>query len=709
MRTVMNKRIRVHKYFFLLTISILVVSLLLASCWGDGGEREEGATTPGEIEAVPLNISSPPFSEVNKPISFLVTSEGMPVEDATVCFAGYERRTDASGTASFQIDFPGSFKGIAEKEGYAPSSTILWVFPEGNEDLPIRAIRTMPGYDDMGLSTYRMAGVNFVSMKVYYQFDDEFNLHPLILGEDKFIVSREIQEQVLKWAISRFKAWGFKVYLQAQSPIPSKRYTFKRGDVSKDKYMEQIKEQALWLAEFAEGQGIDLLDPFGRCEYFSLEEMSVYKELLPELRERFSGKLVGGHLGLGGMEYKDFGCEFPEFDYSGFDYITPRFEVGLYSDSPLEVRNRIKECLQFAEYLKEKYGVGILPIWLANFCVYEEYEYKKFYDEFISLEDARVWLLDAIFDELSRREVEGVSAYDIHYRVRPSLHGGPEWEPQWQWQEELHSWQSKRKFNVVSTNFCQEWDEDVTSALSMLRHTQMSVNSIVATSPDSATELEQAWQAFRNGDCPLVNTITREILSDAYAYSDNPLGITVDGDPSEWHHLDPVYFNPSQISPWLLRSVPELYPESAKTPYGPQPPSLSFEERLPTMGNLKAIYAINDPEYLYLMLEFYGPAPSFPPYIDIDASGEWTHEDGKEFFLVFSPHVVIAHNRTKNSRLEGTKLADLHDFAYGDVIELKIPLEIIQSPNRVNLMVWYQDIRPWGDVEISIIDWASQD
>lgn len=698
-------------------VLVMLIGIGASACGGGEvtlppGEEEEEAP-PKEKEVAPLNISSPLFGNVNKPISFLVTSEGIPVEDATVSFAGYERNTDNTGAASFQIDFPGSFKGIAEKEGYASSSTLLWVFPEINEDLSIRAIRTMPGFDDMGLSTYRMAGANFISMKVYYQFDDEFNLQPQLLGDEKRIVSRELQEQVLTWAISRFKEWGFKVYLQAQAPIPTKRYPFDPSEVEnwdeiqKERYFEQRRAEALWLAEFAEKQGVDLLDPFGSCEYFKLEEVAVYKELLPEVRERFSGKLAVGHLGLSASEYKEYGCEFQEFDYSGFDYITPRLEVGIYSDSPSGVKNRIKECFQFAEYLMEKYGVGVLPIWISTITVFIEHDYTEFYDAFDSLDDARVWLIETVLDEVSKREVEGVSVYDIHYRVRPSLHGWLESEPSWE--EEFLSWQSKRKFNVVAANFCREWNEDAASCLVMLQHAQMTVNSIPARSSDSATELEKAWQAFRTGDYLSVYTITHEIFSEAYTHGDNPLGITIDGDPSEWHDLDPVYFNPSQISPWLPRSLPELYPQSSETPYGPQPPSLSFEERLPTMGNLKAAYAINDADYLYLMLEFYGPAPSFPPYIDIDVSGEWTHESGKEFFLVFRPHVVIAWARAENSLLEdGTKLADLHDFAYGDVIELKIPLELIQSPDKANLMVWYQDIRPWGDFEIKIIDWTNQ-
>jgi hypothetical protein len=43
--------------------------------------------------------------------------------------------------------------------------------------------------------------------------------------------------------------------------------------------------------------------------------------------------------------------------------------------------------------------------------------------------------------------------------------------------------------------------------------------------------------------------------------------------------------------------------------------------------------------------------------------------------------------------------------AYGNVIEVKIPLEYIGHPERVNLLVWYPAMAPWGDMEVEIVDW----
>ena len=82
-----------HKTTWLLVSSLIAAALLISSC-GVAVTEGEGALL--KEEAIPLNISSPPFGEVNKPISFLVTSEGIPIEDAVLSFAGYSKKTDTA-------------------------------------------------------------------------------------------------------------------------------------------------------------------------------------------------------------------------------------------------------------------------------------------------------------------------------------------------------------------------------------------------------------------------------------------------------------------------------------------------------------------------------------------------------------------------------------------------------------------------------------
>jgi hypothetical protein len=44
--------------------------------------------------------------------------------------------------------------------------------------------------------------------------------------------------------------------------------------------------------------------------------------------------------------------------------------------------------------------------------------------------------------------------------------------------------------------------------------------------------------------------------------------------------------------------------------------------------------------------------------------------------------------------------------AYGNVIEVEVPLEYIGNPTKVNLLVWYPAIAPWGGMEVDIVDWG---
>jgi len=50
-------------------------------------------------------------------------------------------------------------------------------------------------------------------------------------------------------------------------------------------------------------------------------------------------------------------------------------------------------------------------------------------------------------------------------------------------------------------------------------------------------------------------------------------------------------------------------------------------------------------------------------------------------------------------------IAELEDFKYGKVIELKVPLRLIENPEKVNLIVFYPSSEKW-DVEIYRIDWT---
>ena len=657
--------------------------------------------TPKPLEITCL--SGPVSNYVNHDVIFEVTSEGQPVEGATVHFAGYEKLTGEDGRVVFNIDMAGPFKARVEKPGYEDASTLLWVFPEGNEKIPIRAIRTLSGGQaGTTIIDYRMAGANCASIKVYYLYDEDGNIYPA----DPFPVGwrelpREVHKKYQEWMISTVRDWGFeKVYLILES-LPAA--LFEKGLESKASlppisgevernYLEQMQKEALLLAGLAEQQNVNILD------YVVLEtpsELLVYKELLPEIRKRFSGELAVQP--PDGVRYFVNGTNPPERDYSGFDYITPVFscrQANLNTDSPSEWENAMQKYLEHAKQIGEKYGAKVMPVWLAGLEVHDEQLLNQFLinGKFEDYEDVKVWLLNSILEESSKRNVDGVEAYTLWYHSRRADPHGP-------CGYKFPIWQSKRPLDTVAKYFSNPWNEGGRETLRVLQHAALLTNSIASHNQEFA-ELVGDWiaealRAYRSGDYYSASLISNKIF-EKMSRVENPFGIKLDGDGSEWRSLDPVYFNPSTKLPWS--NIPWF---------------VEMKKELKNIRNLKAVYAVNDSENLYLMLEFYDQVPEWIPYIDIDTSGEWTHQNGKEFHIILDPRGgTLWTSEYKGSEWScrdpqtptSQKLGDLK-LGYGKVVEVEIPLELIGNPEEVNLIVYYPWMAPWGGMEANIVKW----
>lgn len=258
-------------------------------------------------------------------------------------------------------------------------------------------------------------------------------------------------------------------------------------------------------------------------------------------------------------------------------------------------------------------------------------------------------------------------------------------------------WETKRPLNTVASYLIHPWNEEAKNALRTLQHARLAADSITTRSSDPSlvhrvsTLMGEASEAYERGDYDIVYEITREVLGQALKIG-NPLGIVVDGKENEWRDIDPVYFNPSKAFPWF----------NLIFCYG--------GEMVKNITNLKLVYAANDAENLYLMLKF-DELPKQAPYINIDISGEWSHQNGEEFRIVtHGPHDSMLWTQEyegfewPDPEHSGSKLADL-ECAYGDVIELKIPLELIKNPEKINLEVWYPWMAPWGDMKVDIVKW----
>jgi len=660
----------------------------------------------------PLQIEGPMFAEVNDTLSFVVTSGGLPVEGAIVSFASYTARTDARGVAHFQVDFAGSFKVVAEKEGYQSFSTLLWILPKGNEKFPIRGVTAHPNNLGLAFSAYKMAGANFVEIPALYMYDSQGNIYPSIHGAKWVNVTNEVQQQSLAWEISRARDWGFKIYLRYHtSPLwyglqlPPDPGAVPVGE-AKQIYKEQLRKEMLLLAEFAEKYDVDIFDALGRPHAIPAEELiPIYEELLPELRKKFSGELA-----VSGFEFNTIiGTEetLPEYNYTGFDYVTPIFYIGLTTDSPEEVRNMISACFDFGEYLRAKYGVKILPIWVNAIELYEEssHLYDAFFRVFNnSYEAARTWLFNVIFEEASKRDVEGVGTRGLWFFEQCIGPSGI-----WEGVRGFAAYESRTPLNVVAKNFHRPWNEKRKMTWKMLLLAELAANSVARSSDTdfvrwTSRRLEEALGAYERSEYELVYLVAQQILRKAWLKVENPLGIIVDGDKSEWQCADPIYFNPSQTFPWFNF----LWLNNTE---------------VKKQGNLKCVYAINDPRSLYITLEFYDSAPfpmgepPGPPYIGIDVSGEWSHKHGEEFYMIINAPLASLWSSDYNGTEWSFAEADYPSSLIGEVqcavdpggkvVEIRIPLDLIQNPERINLVVWYPRSAFWGDMEVNMVDWGA--
>ena len=152
-------------------------------------------------------------------------------------------------------------------------------------------------------------GVNTVSVSVEYEFDKEGRLH-LKSGEEELISN-----------IIRAKRAGFAVLVAPNFVGPGGYNFVEEGiPVTKEKYLQVSREVALKWADISERYGVEFFAPQNEldvtvrqfCEDGELTRLveSWHREVLPELRELFHGKLVA-----------KLADSYPELNLSGYDYV----------------------------------------------------------------------------------------------------------------------------------------------------------------------------------------------------------------------------------------------------------------------------------------------------------------------------------------------------------------------------------------------------
>jgi len=555
-------------------------------------------------------------------IPFKVTSKGQPIEGTTVSLAGYKGQTNKAGIVEFpDVDVIGAFKVRANKAGYEDALGLIQIYPRGNERIPIRGFREAFRYFTP-FHSMRMAGANYVYFKVWYLIDDKFNLIParqvfLPGGGIQPCSQEELEKDALKM-ISKAREFGLKVFIvpflwrgeiKLEAGPEEKTPLFYIPERYRDRFLDQVAEMALKIAEFAERNHVEMLTPICELHRYIGYELSSkwHQEILPKLRERYSGKLVVGDQDYM-QDYFNQGKNFsdiPDFNYAGYDYIGLIVNPsGTKSWDGLE--RSIEKTLDYADHLRQKYGCGVI---ISNVGTLGDA--KWILDEHPSKPDkARAEFFKVVLQK-SMGRVEGLFFNGWHYNGPVETIVGQ------------LTIQGKEPYDVVRKYF---------------------------TKPGDIKE-------------------PTKVFSDTAR-------IHIDGDSNDWKDINPVCVDPRDDAP-------------------------------SNKQDLKAFYMISDNEYLYLMIELYvHPSSECLMSIQLDPN---PYEKG---WLAIEIDPRSNRARLGSTTPEcwdhiGSPICDLK-YAYGNVIELKVPLERLFEQRNGQIVsvkiIAHQEFDKWEFENFTAVD-----
>lgn len=109
--------------------------------------------------------------------------------------------------------------------------------------------------------------------------------------------------------------------------------------------------------------------------------------------------------------------------------------------------------------------------------------------------------------------------------------------------------------------------------------------------------------------------------------------------------------------------------------------------KLGTPGtSLKAVYAVADQQYLYVMIETWGkldPGNNYVFPVDLNGDGDWDYSFGFN-----ANHAWWYDLRTVPNGRWAQEMALDATYAVGEVAEIAIPLETMGNPTKIDMTVW---------------------
>jgi hypothetical protein len=106
--------------------------------------------------------------------------------------------------------------------------------------------------------------------------------------------------------------------------------------------------------------------------------------------------------------------------------------------------------------------------------------------------------------------------------------------------------------------------------------------------------------------------------------------------------------------------------------------------------DLKALYGMIDDEYLYLMVEVYDPPISLQPggiiggvsypLFSFDLKTDTEEQYGLGTYLPYHGQIDVGFSSS------GEIFATLYTLRYGEVLEFRVPLALLDNPSRISVV-----------------------
>ena len=580
-----------------------------------------------------------------------------------------------------------------------------------NEEIEIRALALNPPRGasvENVLEKAKEAGANYIVITQW--------IYSRLSGEIAYYdPPKEVTITLIREAHDR----GLKVWLNIRTPLekilPSEEGSLLfelnpkifngLSDEARKNFLRGLEPIILEWAKICEREKVEIFTPVasGQLYLLLLDEKAFTwpSELLPRIRRLYSGLLVQKiDLNPATQQLRRIGLTPEIYNFEGWDYVsTDVFGSVDMEGKPIRTfddwRDFIKDLLNFSLSLNEKFktkGVILGPEIMvpeSGQCILELgtefWGHGDFSKE--EMEAGKVELLRILFEETIGK-VKGYSFWSwmpgfeityfevmvekegqkYHDRIIPGYQGdGPLNLIKCYYLEDCYH-RNQAKESLAKFEF--KLREGASQAITKAEDVITSLGEFSPLLSERARKvLLKAEEAFEAGKYTAAKYWANEVCNMRELI--NPAGIFIDGFDEDWVQ---------KYEPLAVDEVGDV-PDRGK--------------------DLKSMYVTNDEENLYFMVKFAGkPSPDgVCLFFDVNSDDIWDY------------HVRVG---LKDAFLAKTIRPDYHEpiarlqYAYEQVIEFKVPLELMGHPGAVRIQMFSWDEEKSGSTDNMIgFDWMT--